>query len=312
MASEPRERDQTIGFVGLGYMGHGLAKNIREAGYPLRFLANRRREAAEDMIRRGAVEVGSPLELSESCDVVCLCLPGSPQVEEVVAGENGLLAHARPGLVILDSSTSQPVSTRRLAELAKVRGATFIDAPLSRTPKEAWAGTVDCMVGAEAADLEALRPLIETFAGRILHTGPTGSGHTMKLLNNFLSLGYGALYAEALAIGAKSGVSAETFHQVIGGGRMDCPFYQTFMQYVVGGDENAHLFTLRNAHKDTRYLVDLANAHGIATHVSSAVKNSYAQAEGMGRGDSFVPMLTDIVAELNGVSRTPPASAGGR
>jgi len=309
MASESAKRDQTIGFVGLGYMGHGLAKNIREAGYPLRFLANRRREAAEDMARRGAVEVGSARELSQTCDIVCLCLPGSPEIEAVVAGPDGLLAHARLGLVIVDTSTSHPVSTRNLGDLARARGARFIDAPLSRTPKEAWAGTVDCMVGADDADFAELRPLIETFARRIVHTGGPGSGHTMKLLNNFLSLGYGALYAEALAIGAKSGVSAETFHEVITGGRMDCGFYQTFMQYVVGGDEKAHLFTLRNAHKDTRYLVDLANAQGIASHVSSAVKNSYALAEGIGRGDGFVPTLADIVAELNGVrpSAVPPS-----
>jgi len=84
---------------------------------------------------------------------------------------------------------------------------------------------------------------------------------------------------------------------------MDCGFYQTFMKYVVGGDREAHKFTLRNAHKDTRYLVSLANESGVASHVSSAVKNSYATAEGIGRGDDFVPFLADIVAELNGVKR---------
>ena len=125
----------------------------------------------------------------------------------------------------------------------------------------------------------------------------------MKLLNNFVSLGYAALYSEALAIGAKAGISAETFHGVLSGGRMDCGFYQTFMQYVVGGDRDAHKFSLKNAHKDTRYLVGMANEAGIASHVSSAVKNSFATAEAIGRGDDFVPMLADIVAELNGIKR---------
>lgn len=304
MATERRERSETVGFIGLGYMGHGMARNILEAGFPLHFVANTRREAAEDLLPRGAVEAASPAALAESCDIVCLCLPGSPQVEAVVSGPDGLLSRARPGLVIVDASTSNPVSTRQLAEQCTAKGVLFVDAPLGRTPKEAMEGTLDCMVGADEETLERLRPLIESWAARIIHTGPVGSGHTMKLLNNFLSMGYGALYAEALAIGAKADVSAETFHSVISGGRMDCGFYQTFMQYVVGGDENAHKFSLRNAHKDTRYLVDLANSLGIASNVSSAVKNSYALAEGLGRADSFVPMLTDVIAEVNGVRKT--------
>ncbi|MBC8131039.1 MAG: NAD(P)-dependent oxidoreductase [Rhizobiaceae bacterium] len=292
---------ETIGFIGLGYMGHGMAKNIVEKGYALHVVANRKREAIEDLIGRGAVEATSPADLAAACDMIVLCLPGSPEVEAVVSGEGGLLSAARPGLVILDCSTANPVSTRRLFDLAAEKGVAFVDAPLSRTPKEAWEGTLDTMVGAEPDMMERVRPLIATWSGKIVHTGLSGSGHTMKLLNNFLSLGYGALYAEALAIGAKAGVSAETFHGVISGGRMDCGFYQTFMNYVVGRDPNAHKFTLRNAHKDTRYLVSMANEAGVASNISSAVKNSYATAEGMGRGDHFVPMLTDVVAELNGI-----------
>lgn len=295
--------DQTIGFIGLGYMGHGMAKNIVEKGYALHAIANRKREAIEDLVTRGAVEATSPAALAAACDVVVLCLPGSPQVESVVAGEGGLLEGAKPGLIIVDCSTADPVSTRRLYDLAAEKGVTLVDAPLGRTPKEAWAGTLDSMVGATPEMLEKVRPLIECWSGKIVHTGGPGSGHVMKLLNNFLSLGYGALYAEALAIGAKAGVSGETFHSVITGGRMDCGFYQTFMQYAVGRDREAHKFTLKNAHKDTRYLVSMANEAGIATNIASAVKNAYATAEGMGRGDEFVPMLSDIVAELNGIER---------
>lgn len=294
---------QTIGFIGLGYMGHGMAKNIVEAGYRLHAIANRKREAIEDLVARGATESTSPAELGKACDIVVLCLPGSDEVEVIVAGPDGLLSDPRAGLVIVDASTSNPVSTRRLFDIAAERQVALVDAPLGRTPKEAWEGTLDSMVGAGPEMLERLRPLIDTWSARIIHTGGPGSGHTMKLLNNFLSLGYGALYAEALAIGAKAGISAETFHGVIAGGRMDCGFYQTFMNYVVGRDPNAHKFTIRNAHKDTRYLVGMANEAGIASHIASAVKNSYATAEGLGRGDAFVPMLTDVVAAVNGIKR---------
>ncbi|KQT50965.1 3-hydroxyisobutyrate dehydrogenase [Aureimonas sp. Leaf454] len=301
--SETKGKSDVVGFIGLGYMGHGMAKNIVEKGYALHALANRRREAIEDLVGRGAVEATSAAAIAEACNVVVLCLPGSPEVEAVVAGPDGLLSNAKPGLVIIDASTANPVSTRRLYDLAAEKGAVFVDAPLGRTPKEAWDGQLDSMVGADPDVLERVRPIVDTWSGRIIHTGGPGSGHTMKLLNNFLSLGYAALYAEALAIGGKAGVSPETFHSVISGGRMDCGFYQTFMGYVVGGNPESHKFSLRNAHKDMRYLVGMANESGIASHVSSAVKNSYATAEGIGRGGDFVPFLADIVADLNGLPK---------
>ncbi|NDV87593.1 NAD-binding protein [Aurantimonas aggregata] len=296
MTDRPR-----IGFVGVGLMGHGMAKNIVEAGYPLTVLAHRNREPVEDLKKRGAAEAGGVEELAAASDVIFLCLPGSPQVEATVAA---ILSGEPAGKTIIDTSTSNPVSTRALAERCAAAGVTLIDAPLSRTPKEAWEGTLDTMVGASEADFERVRPLLETWAGKVVRVGEIGAGHTMKLLNNFVSLGYASIYSEALAIGAKNGIDAATFHGVIGGGRMDCGFYQTFMQYVVGRDRDAHKFTLRNAHKDMRYVVSLANESGIASHVSSTVKNGLATAESLGRGDDFLPMLSDVVAELNGIRRT--------
>ena len=239
MADRPR-----IGFVGVGLMGHGMAKNIVEAGYALTVLAHRNREPVEELKGRGAAEAASVAELAAASDVIFLCLPGSPQVEATVAA---ILAAGADGKTIIDTSTSNPVSTRALAERCAAAGVTLIDAPLSRTPKEAWEGTLDTMVGASEADFERVRPLLETWAGKVVRVGETGAGHTMKLLNNFVSLGYASIYSEALAIGAKNGIDAATFHGVIGGGRMDCGFYQTFMQYVVGRDRDAHKFTLRNA-----------------------------------------------------------------
>ena len=291
---------EKIGFIGLGYMGHGMAKNLVEKGFPLTVLAHRKRETIEDLKQRGATEAASARALAEACDIVVLCVTGSAQVEEIIGGPNGLAAADKP-LLVIDCSTSEPAVTLRLAgELAR-RGISLIDAPLSRTPKEAWAGTLDVMLGGGAEDVRRARPVIEAFAGRIVETGPVGSGHMMKLLNNFVSLGYGALYAEALMMGAKAGVSAQTFHDVIGGGRMDCPFFRTFFEYVVGGNRDTHKFTLNNALKDTTYLANFANASGAANPVGAAVRNSYALAVGMGRGEDFVPMLTDAVAAAAGL-----------
>ena len=121
----------------------------------------------------------------------------------------------------------------------------MVDAPLSRTPTDAWAGTLDVMVGGDAAAVARARPVLEAFAGRIVETGPVGTGHAMKLLNNFVAMGYAALYSEALMIGAKAGLSAKVFDAVIRGGRMDCLFYQTFFKYVLERDRDAHRFTHR-------------------------------------------------------------------
>lgn len=295
MTEKPR-----IGFVGVGLMGHGMAKNIVEAGYALTLLGHRNREPVEDLVRRGATEAADVATLAGASDVIFLCLPGSPQVEAVV-GE--IISAGCEGKTVVDCSTSNPVSTRALEAALRKAGGVLVDAPLSRTPKEAWEGTLDTMVGALQDDFERLRPVIDCWAGKAVRVGEVGAGHTMKLLNNFLSLGYAAIYSEALAIGAKNGIDAATFHSVIGGGRMDSGFYQTFMKYVVERDRDAHKFTLRNAHKDMRYLVSLATESGIAGHVSSAVKNGLATAEAIGRGDDYLPMLSDIVAELNGIDR---------
>lgn len=295
---------ERIGFAGVGFMGHGMAKNIVEKGWPLTVLGHRRREPIEDLKGRGAREATSARELAEASDIVILCVTGSPQVEALVNGPDGLASAGKP-LLIVDCSTSEPSVTTRLAGELAPKGITLIDAPLGRTPKDAWEGALDVMVGGEPASVERARPVLEAFARRVVHTGPTGTGHTMKLLNNFLSMGYAALYAEALALGAKAGLTPQTFDSVIRGGRMDCGFYQTFFQYVLERDRDAHKFTLRNALKDTTYLAAFANASDTANPLGAAVRNSFALAVGTGRGDDYVPMLSDIIADFNGVSLTP-------
>jgi 3-hydroxyisobutyrate dehydrogenase-like beta-hydroxyacid dehydrogenase len=296
---------ERIGFIGVGLMGHGIAKNILEAGYHVTVLANRNRVPVEDLLARGAAEAVSAKALAESVDIVFLCVTGSPQVISIINGETGLAAAGKP-LLIVDCSTSDPSVTTALAAELAGKGITLIDAPLSRTPKDAWEGTLDVMIGGGDEDVARVKPIIEAFSQRMVHTGPTGTGHTMKLLNNFVSLGYGALYAEALMLGAKSGLKAEIFDQVIRGGRMDCGFYQTFFKYVIERDRDAHKFTLRNALKDLTYLSAFATNAGAANPVSAAVRNAYALAIGAGRGDEYVPMLSDIVAELNGIEPKKP------
>jgi 3-hydroxyisobutyrate dehydrogenase-like beta-hydroxyacid dehydrogenase len=292
---------QRVGFIGLGYMGHGMAKNLVEKGHPLVIKGNRNRQPIDDLIARGAREMATPKEIASASDIVFLCLPASPQVEDTVRGEAGLKAGAHDGLTIIDTTTADPNSTIALAAELAPLGVRYVDAPLGRTPKEAEAGELDAMVGADPETFAAIQPVIACWAKRIIHVGPVGAGHSMKLLMNFLALGYAALYSEALTIGAKTGISKTTFDSVIRGSRLDCGFYQTFMKYVVEGDENAHLFSIRNAHKDLRYLNAVANSAGIAHYMATAVKNPFAHAEATGHGDKNVPQISDIIAAMSGV-----------
>ena len=181
-----------IGFVGVGLMGHGMAKNIVEKGHPLTIVAHRNREPIEDLKSRGAREAADLHELAAQSDIVVICVTGSPQVEATLTGPGGLASAGRK-LIVCDCSTSDPSSTVKLATSLASQGITLIDTPLSRTPKDAEAGTLDVMAGGDDATFERVRPVLEKFAGRIVRTGPVGSGHTMKLLNNFVSLGYAAL-----------------------------------------------------------------------------------------------------------------------
>jgi 3-hydroxyisobutyrate dehydrogenase-like beta-hydroxyacid dehydrogenase len=291
---------ERIGFIGVGLMGHGMAGNLVDKGWPLTVTGHRNRAPVEDLKARGASEAATPRELALLSDIVVLCVTGSPEVQAVVSGPDGLAAAGKP-LLIIDCSTSDPsITTRLAAELAEA-GITLIDAPLSRTPADAHAGTLDVMVGGDPEVVSRVRPVLDAFAARVVHTGPTGTGHTMKLLNNFLSMGYAALYSEALALGSKAGLTPQVFDSVIRGGRMDCGFYQTFFKWVLERDRNAHKFAIRNGLKDMTYLASFANAAGLANPLGAAVRNSFALAVGTGHGEDYVPMLSDVIAELNGI-----------
>ncbi|NLS04043.1 NAD(P)-dependent oxidoreductase [Rhizobium sp. P32RR-XVIII] len=296
------EMQEKIGFVGIGLMGHGIAKNIVEKGFPLTVIAHRNRKPVEDLIARGATEARSLTELAANSTMIFLCLTGSKEVSAVIEEMKPALV---AGTVIVDCSTGDPTVTIRLAEMLAAQNVHFADAPLSRTPKEAWEGTLDCMVGAQDEVFQRIQPVISTWAAKIVHIGGIADGHRMKLLNNFISLGMGALFAEALALSRKVGISVERFDSVIRGGRMDSGFYQTFMGYALEGNRNAHRFTLSNAYKDLKYLESMANDATIVTPLASAVKNSYAAAvAGGGSGpEDYVPHLADFVARQNGLDK---------
>lgn len=294
--------NESVGFIGVGFMGQGMASNIVGKGYPLTVMGHRNRKPVEALVAAGATEAKTPKELAARSTIIFLCVTGSPQVEAVVKGENGILAGAKPGTIVVDCSTSDPTVTLRIAAELEAKGLQLADAPLGGTPAQAAAGQLSAMIGATPEVFARIKPICETWAQKIVHLGPVGDGHKMKLLNNFLSLGYAAIYAEALTLGQKIGITPQVFDSVLRGSRMDCGFYQTFMKYVLERDRDAHKFTLNNALKDVRYLESVANDAGVANPIGNAVKNSFAAAVASGHGEDYVPMLSDWIAGLNGIS----------
>jgi 3-hydroxyisobutyrate dehydrogenase-like beta-hydroxyacid dehydrogenase len=292
---------ETIGFIGVGLMGHGMAKNIVEKGWPLVIMGHRNRTPVEDLVSRGASEARTAREVAERVDIVHICVTASPQVESLIRGPDGIIASGRKGLIVIDCSTADPVSTLALAGELAAAGMTMVDAPLSRTPKEAEEGTLDCMVGADPETFARVKPVIECWSTNINHLGPVGLGHKMKLINNFVAMGYAALYAEALALAHKAGLTPEQFHAVIGSSRMRNGFYDTFMGWTLDGNPDAHKFTIANAHKDMRYVSSMVNAVGGVNHMQSVVKNLFAGMEAAGEGGRYVPMLADYLMRLNGL-----------
>jgi 3-hydroxyisobutyrate dehydrogenase-like beta-hydroxyacid dehydrogenase len=290
-----------IGFIGVGYMGHGMAKNIRLGGYDLWVMGRKNRTPVESLVGMGATEAKSAKEMAENCDIIHICLSNSPQVEAIIRGPNGILEGAREGLIVIDTTTADPTSTLSLAADMAQHGVTMVDAPLGRTPKEAELGMLDAMVGCDEATFAKIQPVIDCWAGTITHIGEVGAGHKMKLLMNFMGAAYSSLYSEAISIGAKVGISPQTFRDVIGPSRLGCGFFNTFMQYVCDRDENAHKFTIENMSKDIRYVNAMATDAGVMNVMASAARHYFTHAEAIGAAGDFVPMLSDHVGRLNGV-----------
>lgn len=291
---------ETIGFVGVGLMGHGIVANILAKGYSVTVLGHKNRAPVEDLVGKGAKEATSLAELTKSSSIIFLCVTGSPQVEALIRSPDGL-QNAEKDTIIVDCSTSNPISTLMLAEELKQRGIILVDAPLGGTPQNAEAGSLQTMVGCDDGIFSRLKPILDCWASKVIHFNKVGDGHKMKLINNFLSVGYGALYAEAFTLAQKAGISPQQVDSVIRNGRMNCDFYQTYTGYLLENNPESHKFTIRNAYKDTLYLESLADGIGIENPIGNAIKNTLLGAVHADMGDDYITMLPEAVARRNNV-----------
>lgn len=293
-----------IGMIGAsGLMGHGIARNLQAKGFELSLTVHRNTERVADLLAAGAKQVASPAGLGD-CDAVIICVTGSPQVEQTLSGPDGVLSRALAGLIVIDTSTSEPESTRRLATLCAERGVTLVDAPLARTPVEAELGRLNTMVGAEQAVFDKIRPVLAAYCENIFHVGGPGAGHVIKLLNNFIGQAICTATAEAFAVGALAGINPQKLVEVISAGAVNSGLFQA-MAKTLNGDFTGLKFELDNARKDLRYYTHLAEMVNVPSLVGEAVHQSLATASALGQGKKFVPALVTAQEKLTGAKIAP-------
>jgi len=295
-----------IGFVGVGMMGHGIARNLLAKGFPLALRVHRNRKAAEDLLSAGATEAASYAELARNADIVILCVTGAPQVEEVVLGPDGIAGAAPQGLVVVDTSTSEPATTTRMREVLAEQNVRFVDAPLARTPVEAEQGRLNIMVGADDATFAELQPIFAAFCENIVHAGPPGHGIVLKLINNFLAQAICTASAEACAAAAKSGLSIRKLHQVVSAGAVNSGLFQMIVgRMLEDADLSGLKFTLSNAAKDLRYYTHFTESMMLPSIVGDAVHQSLVTANALGFGGKYVASLVEAQEKLAGVTIIP-------
>lgn len=291
-----------IGFIGLGLMGHGMAKNLVAKGYPLTVRVHCNRKPAEDILAAGAKEVETNAQVALASDIVILCVTGSPQVEEIVYGADGILRVARDGLVVVDTSTAEPSSTAKIRDDLAAKATKYVDAPLARTPREAEEGRLNTMVGADDATFAQLKPVLSAYCENVVHAGGPGHGHMLKLVNNFVAMSIATATAEACAACAKSGVSIAKLHEIISAGAVNSGIFQMMVgKMLESGDLAGLKFTLVNAMKDLRYYTHFAESLPMPAIVGEAVHQSLVNANLLGFGDKYVASLIEAQEKLAGV-----------
>ncbi|WP_366656872.1 NAD(P)-dependent oxidoreductase [Fodinicurvata sp. EGI_FJ10296] len=280
-----------IGFIGLGLMGEGMATCIVKAGHRLTVTANRNRAPVDRLVAAGAAEADTPAAVARDSDFVVVCVATAEQVDAIVTGPDGILSAAHPGLTVIDCTTSHPDVTRRVAGACSAAGVSYMDAPLARTPTEAWEGRLNIMAGADDAVLERARPVLSLFAENIFHIGPVGSGHALKLINNFLSIGAATLTVEAALAARSLGVDHRKLFEVCSAGGANSAMFQAVMPWILDGDDTKMRFSIANARKDMGYLKSLAEKARLPATVLPAVSATLEAATSGGAGDDYIPKL---------------------
>ena len=294
------EEKTTVGLIGCGLMGSGIAASLLRAGYPLYILEHEGNQPLEPLKEAGARPLETVGELARRSQTIILCVTGTPQVEAVLFSAGGLLENLQPDTTVIDCSTAIPGSTIRIAGEVQKAGGRFIDAAMTRTPKEAAEGRLNLIVGGEPTDFEAVQPVLQAFSEIIVHAGPVGAGHRMKLLHNYVSLGFSAVLAEAAAMAKRSGTDPHLFCEVLAAGGGGGVVLERLRPFIESGNTDNFRFSTANAFKDLEYYCAMAQEQQGCLGIAQAVKTLYGDATAIGLGTLPVPKLIEHLATTEG------------
>jgi 2-hydroxy-3-oxopropionate reductase len=295
----------TIGFIGLGIMGKPMARNLMKAGYKL-VVYNRSQAPMKELAADGATGADSPKAVAEQSDVVITMLPDSPQVQEVMTGENGVLGGAKAATLVIDMSTISPVVTQELARLAQERGVRMLDAPVSGGDVGAQQGTLSIMVGGSAEDFEQARPIFEVLGKTIVHVGGTGAGQVVKACNQIVVALTIEAVSEALVLGSKAGVDPAVILKVLSGG-----LAANRVMEVRGPNFLKHNFQpgfkIALHHKDLGIALSAGREYGVALPVTAIVDQMLQALKQRGQGEqdhsAILTLIEDLAQHQIGESR---------
>ncbi len=286
---------ERIGFIGLGIMGKPMARNLVKAGYPLT-VYNRSRGAVDELAAEGATPASSPREVAERSDVVITMLPDVPTVERVIAGENGVLEGSRPGMLVIDMSTSAPAQARELARIADSRGVTMLDAPVSGGDVGAQQGTLSIMAGGSDEAFQRAEPVFHVLGKTVVHVGDSGMGQVVKACNQIIVALTLEAISEALVLGSKAGVDPAVMLQALSGG-----FAGSKVMEVRGRNFLEHDFRpgarVSIHHKDLGIALAAGRQYGVALPVTGIVDAMFQALEARGQAEQDHSALLTVIEE---------------
>jgi 4-hydroxybutyrate dehydrogenase / sulfolactaldehyde 3-reductase len=295
-------RTQTIGFIGLGAMGRGMASNCIKKGFSL-LVHDIAPAPVKALVALGATAAPTVADVARQCAIIITVLPTGREVEQVIMGADGIFAHAKPGTLVMDLSTIEPETTDKLHAEAKRLGMKAVDAPIGRLAWHADRGESLFMVGAAPDDFATVKPLLEAMGTIIHHCGPGGAGTRTKLVNNYLAIISCQLNAEALALSQRFGLDLATTLDVIHGttatnGQLKI----NWPNKVLAGDTSPG-FTIDLAHKDLSLIIGAANAARVPVPVAAAAREAFSAARARGQGNQDFSAMVDVLCDAAQIER---------
>ena len=298
----PGSSSDLIGFIGLGRMGKPMASNLCRKGFHLT-VHDINRDAVRELELLQARGAESVAAASRESGIIVTMLPNSAIVDQVVAGADGILAHARPGSLVMDMSTVDPLVTDTLAKKAAAKGVAFVDAPVGRLAAHADRGESLFMVGGTPEDFTRVKPLLEGMGNTIYHCGPVGSGMRTKLVNNYLAVTLCQLNAEALALSQRFGLNLErTLDVLYGTTAVNGQLKVNWPAKVLKGDTTPG-FTIDLAHKDLSLIVEAANAAKVPMPIAAAAREAFSAARAGGFGGQDFSAMVDALCQAAGIEK---------